>query len=285
MLTAESTGDMPSQASVVAPQTGTPPAEVVSPAQSQPSFSSNAGLSLADAITKIVQQEAMIANQDQRIRALMSDKDKAENARNKAITDYTNLFGEYSTFKEQTQSSITSAANAAQQSIDRQKQLEIQMAELQGNAIRANALLERPHLAAYAQFIPASSDAEKVKAALDQLEQIRQQDLVRAQAGQPYSATTPTQPGLPSQQQQVQNPVEPNLLSLYAGRNLPFAAMPGSSPAQMSPAGTSPNTPASIQQLFDDAKNSNDPNAFEQARQQAILLANSTINKQLGRSS
>lgn len=227
----------------------------------------------------------IITQYEQRIRNLMSEKDKAVHERNQAITSQTTLQEQLTTLQNQTQSSLTGAANAAQQAIDRGKQLESQIAQLQGEALRANTLLEKPHLAPYANFIPAINDPEKIKKTIEQLEQIRQRDLEqnRAQFG-----------GGPVQQQQQQttttaNPGQTlqNVAQLYQGRqNMPMSLqqMPGSTPAQMNPSAYSDPT-VLIQKLFDDAKKSGNPADFEKAIQEAAVLSQTAINQQLGRSS
>lgn len=252
---------------------------VVTPSTTTTTPSTPASVSPAQTI---VDTSALIAQYESRIRNLMSEKDKAINERNQAITQLTELQQQHTTLQEQTQSSLTGAANAAQQAIDRSKSLEGEIARLQGEALRAQTLLEKPHLAPYAQFIPASSDPEAVKKAVEQLEAIRNQDLERNRAlvqgaGQ---FATPPQPTPPPAAGQI------NPLALYQNRpnmSPSFAGMPGSTPAQMNP-GAMTDPLVSIQQLFDDAKRSGDPSAFEKALEQSQLLARTSIDQQMGRS-
>ena len=279
MPTDPSTGDSTGQAGVVASVTGgTPPTQPVNPAQTFQQQQSS---------QQIAEISALTAKYEQRLSNLMSEKDRMAHERNQAISQLTALQEEHTRLQEQTQSSLSGAANAAQQAIDRTKSLEAKIAELEGESLRARTLLEKPHLAAYAQFIPTSTDPEKVKAAVEQLEQIRRQDLERnggyshqQQPGQPSQPGQSGQPPLYQQQQQ-------QVANLYQNRpTMPFQfGIPGSTPAQMNPAGLSPDPTTAIQQLFDDAKKSGDPAAFEQAVRQAATLSQTAIREQLGRSS
>ena len=220
----------------------------------------------------------LMAQYEQRIARLMSEKDKAINERNQAISQLTELQNAHTTFQTQTQSSLSMAASAAQQAIDRGKLLDAQVLQLQAESLRAQTLLEKPHLAPYAQFIPMSNDPEAVKAAVAQLEQIRADDFKRTNPI--VSQQTPS--SLPSQPQ--------NPFNVYQGRpNVPFSVatgasqVPGSSPAQMNPSAITDPTVA-ISQLFDEARKSGDPAAFERALQQSQVLAQTAIQQQLGRS-
>lgn len=219
----------------------------------------------------------LMAQYEQRIARLMSEKDKAINERNQAISQLTDLQNTHTSFQAQTQSSLTQAANAAQQAIERGKQLDVQVLHLQAESLRAQTLLEKPHLAAYAQFIPMSNDPEAVKAAVAQLEQIREDDFKRTH---PLVAQQ-TSPTLPAQQ---------NPFNVYQGRpNIPFSLatgasqVPGSSPAQMNPGALTDPT-AAISQLFDEARKTGDSAAFERALQQAQVLSQTAIAQQMGRS-
>lgn len=258
---------------------GTLPTAPAGPAQTTTTFTS------PSPSQQIVDTSALIAQYENRIRGLMSEKDKAINERNQAISQLTDLQRTYESLQTQTQSSLTGAANAAQQAIDRASTMEQQMNVLQGEALRAQTLLERPHLAPYAQFIPAINDAEKVKAAIEQLETIRQQDIARQQQaiGQPPYGVNTNAPGMPPP---LGAPATNWAQNVYQGRTVApqLTGIPGSTPAQMNPAGGTDPTVA-IQQLFNDAKRSGSPEDFERAIQQAALLSQTAINQQFGRSS
>ncbi len=62
----------------------------------------------------------------------------------------------------------------------------------------------------------------------------------------------------------------------------PGMQLPGSSPALMNPAGAG-STLQAIDQMLIDARNSGDPVKFEQALEQSKLLAQQSINAQIGR--
>lgn len=294
-LTSSSTGASTDGTGLVTPPQASPlPAQQmpsVNPAQtiSQPTPPSTTTVQPADVSTLIAQYEA-------RIRNLMSEKDKAINERNTTISQLTSLQKEHDDFRAMNTASLSASVENAQAAIDAKKVLEQQVAALTGETLRAKTLLEKPHLAPYAQFIPASGDPEKVKQAVEQLEQIRASDLQRslglAASNHAASASSPGTPaagnGGPTQAVLPNGQVDPAFASLYAGRaNLPsslVSAMPGSTPAQLNPAAlTDPN--AEIARLFDDARRTGRQEDFDRALAQAQVLANAAIAQQLGRSS
>jgi hypothetical protein len=264
-----STGDLTGSAALATSVGSSSAPSPVNPAQTAPA-------------QQIVETSAIISQYEQRINRLMSEKDKAINERNQVIANLTDVQQQLTALQEQTQTSLTGAANAAQQAIDRAKMLEIQLADLQAESLRNKTLLEKPHLAPYAQFIPASADPEKVRAAVEQLEQIRQQDLERNQGlrGQNQAPIPPVSQGSAQQ--------NPTLGTIYQNRptmNPAFPSYPGSSPAMMNPLATAADPIVAIEALFAEAKQTGDPQAFEQAVKQAALLSQTAVNQQLGRSS
>jgi hypothetical protein len=252
----------------------TPPASGVNPTPGTPS-----GVNPAQSPTdQIVNTSALIANYEGRIRSLMSDKDKALNERNQAISNLTTIQSQLTTLQEQTSGSLTAAANSAQQAIDRARQMEQDLTLERAKNVKLTALMQRPHLAPYADLIPAQGDAATITAALDQLEQIRQTDLDRYTKQNPSLAPAPQQPTTPSPQS--------ILASLYGNRaNMNPAlfqqttpAIPASSPAQMSPDYS--NDPAkAVEALFAEARRVGTTAAFEDARTKAIALNNSLLSR------
>jgi chromosome segregation ATPase len=228
-----------------------------------------------DLSARIAQLEAQCVQYESRLRNLMSEKDKAINERNQAITQYTEMERKYNELHEQTQSSLTAASNSAQQAIDRAKQLERDMQQQQAKNAKLAALMQRPHLAPYESLIPEQADEEKLKAVLDQLEQVRQADIERNAPRQP-APLTPLQ-----QVQQQQQQVSSTLQSLYGNRaniNPAFLTqqppIPASSPAQMNPAASSQDIVSAINQLYAEARAKGTQEAFEDATRRAALLAN-----------
>ncbi len=215
----------------------------------------------------------LIASYEQRISRLMSEKDKMAHERNQAIAQLSTLQVDHTSLQEQTQGSLTAAANAAQQAIDHAKRLETELVSERARNAKLTALMQRPHLAPYADLIPAKSDEAELKAVLDQLEQIRQQDLDRHRSASPAPA------GQPQATEQTPNQI---LQSLYGNRaNMhPNAfgqpAIPASSPAMMNPNATQ-DASQSIQALFDDARRTGTKEAFDQALAKANLLAQSAL--------
>ena len=234
---------------------------------------------------------AMRAHYEARISALMSEKDRALNERDKAISAHAALLHEHEQYKAMNSTSLQAAVDAAQNSTNAGKALQQQVNELQGQVIRYKVLLEKPHLAAYQSFIPATGTEEEIVKAVQTLEEIRQKDM--QQSGYPVGGTfvgnnALVAPGQQGQQQHGQGtpPATANVGALYQGRsNLPQSlqqGMPGSSPSMMNPnANVDPTT--RIQQLFAEAQKSPDPDAFQKAVEQAKVLADASINQSMGR--
>jgi len=230
---------------------------------------------------------ALIATYDQRIRGLQSSYDKVINERNQTITNLTNLQEEYSRLKAQMDTSIHSSATTAQQALDHNRTLEQQIDDIKGQLNRANALLENPDLAPYARFVPASIDPEKVKQEVEQLKQIRQQDLDRLRGNQSSQGY--------SQQQQSSQLGNQSVLNLYQGRtnmapgtqnqNQQTQEVPGSTPAQMNPMASVVNPTDEINRILTEARASGDPGKFQAALERAKELAPTAVNMQMGRSS
>lgn len=232
----------------------------------------------------------VIASYEQRISRLMSEKDKAVNERNQAISQLSDLQRVYTEEKAQTTNSLTNTANAAQSAIDQARVLEAQNQILQAELLRAKTLLAEPDLSLYEQFIPATSDPEKLQAAVNQLKAIRAQDLERQRAyGQSTGQQIPPAQGVPPTgtpgSNQQQPPTFPNnpLLNLYANRpSLAPQLIPGSTPAQMNPAGAG-NPMDTIEQTLREALNSGDSAKYSAALEAAKVQVGPIINAQLGR--
>lgn len=232
-----------------------------------------------------VDVSAMIAQYEARIRNLMSEKDKALNERNQAINAQAQMQQSLTEYQTQSQATLTQTTNAAQLAIDQNNQLSARVQVLEAELQRANVVLQKPELAPYIQFIPAESDPEKLKSAVEQLEQVRQNDLQRSGVRQFPNATPPagqsTLPTLPSQIPPGQQ--DPNLFALYGQRqNMAPVTQVGSSPAMMNPAGGQ-NVLGSIETMLKEAMASGDPAAFEKAVRDASSMATLDINRQLGR--
>lgn len=247
----------------------TAPTQGVNPAQAQMTHAQ-----LPAEVSAIIAAQA--AQFQQRINTLMSEKDKSINERNQAISQLTELQKQYTEQQEQTQSSLTAAANSAQQAIDRSTQVDRELAKERARSTKLSALMQRPHLAAYEKLIPEQADEEKLKAVLDELELIREQDLKRYAP----APAVQLQPGQGQQQSQTTASILQGLYGNRANINPAFQQTinpinPASSPAQMNPMAGSTDIVSAINQLYADARKTGTPEAFEDANRRAVLLANS----------
>lgn len=238
-----------------------------------------------------------IAQYEQRVRAQMSRADKAIADQQKAIAKQIEMQEQWTQYQAQSQAQIQAAAESAQRAIDRQKELELQNQQLLAQSLRAQAIIKRPHLAQYAQFLPLTTDEAAIEAAANDLDVARQRDIDAARNTNPFAASayTPTTPGIPSpqqnvppvgninNQQQLQNQ-GPNVMNLYNQRpavqgNAP--TIPSAIPSQMNPLGAADNSAAAIADLYKQAKATGDPAKMQAAHQQAIKLAEQSAQQQI----
>jgi hypothetical protein len=250
----------------------TPAAPVVSPPMT-PTPMPN-GVNPAQVPNQALDTSGLIASYEQRLNSLMSQKDKAVNERNIAISQLTENQKSLTDLQGQTQGSITAAANAAQQAIERTKQLESELIQAKALIVKYSALLKRPHLAAYDQLIPLEADETKMNAALDQLEGIRLRDLEQ------YAKQNPTAP-VPAPTPQTPQDILQNLYGQRANMNPAIfqnqQPIPSSSPASMNPAG-GVSTTQTVQSFFDEANRIGTKQAFDDAVQKAALFAKNTYS-------
>lgn len=241
----------------------------VSPAQNQPATP-------AQNSQNIVDTSVLIANYEQRIRGFQSENDKLRDALSKSVSNETRLQQAYTELQTRSDSSVNSAAEAAQSAINRAVGIEQQLATALAKAAKLEALLARPHLAPYVALIPETADPEQLKSTLDTLEQIRQRDLEANRPATPTLSTVPVTPPAPN------NPYAP-----WANRptmnpmlqQTPPVPIPSSSPAQMHPAGPGDMNIA-IQQLYDRAKATGRDEDWQVAHAEAKLLAATAIAAQ-----
>ncbi len=194
----------------------------------------------------------------ERINSLISQKDKAINERNQSIAAQAQMQQQYTQLQEQAQTGLVSATEAAQQAINRANMLEAQLRLKEAEAMRSQALLEKPHLAPYAQFIPATSNAEDLKAAIARLEEIRMEDMKRSGLSPTFTQSAPPSGTPPTPGQPASNPYAP-----FGGRATMNPSVVGpANPATMNPAGAG-NSADAINQLFAQARAEGTPEAFE----------------------
>ncbi len=224
---------------------------------------------------------ALIEKYEQRHRALMSEKDKMANERDKAIAAQVELQKQLTSLQEQSSTALNGAAQTTQSAIDQAKTLAEKIALLEAENTKASLLLQKPELAAYADLIPAHADPEKVKATIAKLEEVNRAQLAKYQ---------------PPQQQQQQGQM-PNILDLYANRPgmAPFlngvpgsvlpGSPPGSNPAQMASMGSMGDQNKAIEAKLKAAQDSGDPAQFQAALEEAKATADLMIRNVMGGSS
>lgn len=266
------TGDSTTQA----PPVTTPLADTQSGSTGQSASVNTTPSSNASHIAELVEQY------EKRNRALMSAKDTMANDRDKAIAAQVEMQAQLQALHEQSQTALNGAAQTTQSAIEQAKALAAKIAELEAENVRNKILLDprNADVAPYAQLIPASSDAEKINATVEQLRAINkaQMDRLGAQA-----APAPTQP--------LQNGT---LADLYAGKpgstpilnGTSVSQIPPSAPASMmSPMGSIEDQNKAIEAILREANDSGDPAKFAAAMEEAKKRADMLIKGVAGASS
>jgi hypothetical protein len=271
-------------------QTGSP--NGVNPAQS-PAAPQNAQVAPATLTSQSSPADvsAVIASYENRIRTMMSEKDKAIHERNQAIAQLAELQQNYTQLQEQASSSLTQTANAAQSAITESQKNATLVQQLQGENQKLQLLLKNPHLAAYERYIPTAGTPEEQQKVIDDLNAIREADLAKVAQGQPPIVANPAALGAPQPNPAAAPAAYFNLLgqrtmlSPQVAANLAAvngATVPGSTPAMMSPTGAAGTTGA-IEQMLREARATGDPAKFQDAVRQAATLAEADIATQMGR--
>lgn len=265
---AATSGSTNQQSTVASPLAQTPPEQSASTVVSSGSVNTGAPSSNIGVAELIDQYE-------KRHRALMSEKDKMANERDKAIAAQVELQKQLAELQEKSQTALTGAAQTTQSAIDHNKQLAQDIERLKAENIRYTVLAQNPELLDYAQFIPASSDAEVVKQAVEQLKQINQKQLARLN---PQSTQQP--------------PQTPGVLGLYTGQpgmaplvnGVPLNALqqPGSNPSQMAPMSNPAESSEAINAMLQEAQQSGDQIKFQAALEEAKKLAELQIRAVMG---
>jgi hypothetical protein len=198
----------PAQVSPPAPPSPVPPGYPSSTSTFPPSFSISMNPPVAPPPSTGPTVPA--DNTDQRIRDLMSQKDRAIREANLHQQKAIEL---QNTLDQTTQhySSLVEGATRATDELQRMKaQLEAEKQQLQAEAVKLQVLMAYPEIQPYAKFIPASTDADQVKASVEEFLAARQAEQARAQAAVPptpsaalrnlYPANNPGLPAIPPAQ-------------------------------------------------------------------------------------
>lgn len=286
-----STGASTSDGSQVAPtapvtQPGVNPAQSPSAPQNAPAVPATLTSQSSPADVS-----AVIASYENRIRSLMSEKDKAIHERNQLIAEHATLQQNFTALQEQTSTSLTQTANAAQTAINDGLKKGERITHLEGENQKLQLLLKNPHLAAYERYIPTAGTPEEQQKVIDDLNAIREADMAKISQGQQPVVANPLANG---QQQPAPNPgayfnllgqrttLPPQVAGNFAAAAAAMSPVPASSPAMMNPTGAGGTTSA-IEQMLREARATGDPVKFQEAVSRAATLAEADISSQLGR--
>jgi hypothetical protein len=204
--------------------------------------------------------------QERRARELQSIADRAKEDAARAAAALAAREQELQALKDSQKSIIDGAASAAQEAINRSRELEQRLNKAEAETAKAEALLQHPELRPYAAFIPATTDQTQMAQFIETFKAARQADLA-AVTPPPTPSTPPSSPA-------------PSVLDLYPrGHYQVPAASPSRPPSDASGQGSMTDQ---IQAKLDAAKLSNDPRAFEQAIKEAAAMAQTDIQRTIG---
>lgn len=144
---------------------------------------------------------------ERRIAGMMSAKDKAEAEAKRLASELAALKQSATTIETEKAKIVTEIGAKIDAEMAKAKQFEGELNSTKALLAKAEVLLENPELIPYQELIPASTDKEAIKKALDSLKTARDRDmqamLAKLQSGQipppPPSPTGPTKPMTPDE--------------------------------------------------------------------------------------
>jgi type II secretory pathway component HofQ len=200
----------------------------------------------------------LIANYEQRLRDLMSAKDKAANEALKATQDRLRLQQEKDLLAQQHQALMSASQQTLQEALDKVRAHEQSEQAAKARATKAEKLLEYPELAAYRALIPDTDDVAKLDQAIATVKAAREADIQAALAA-------------------VQANQAPQAPAANPASVLPSNLIPPAAPARPAPAqsGASVNEAieAKLKAAAAEALQKGDKSIFDRAAQEAALMA------------
>lgn len=201
-----------------------------------------------------------LAQYEQRVRALMSEKDRTRHQYEQAVAERLEIQRKYDELATTHQSTVQGATQNIEQALNRAKQLEAEAQKLAGENAKLKKLGQHPDLLPYMALIPATTDEAALDAAIQNLIQVRQQDIEKALA-----ARAPQAPQAP----QNQPPADPyaSLRAAYPNQQVPPAA-----PARPAPTSIGTDSLMALEQELaskaDEAMRDGNLEAFERFLEQ-----------------
>lgn len=167
----------------------------VSPAQTPPALVHSLAPLNLDPMNIATQMAKQSADYEQRIAALMSQKDKALNDYQRTFNEAVTARNELEQMRQQQATTFEGAAQAARDAQARAQQLEVQLHQETAERLKLTVLATKYRdLLPYAQFIPAQGDEATLEQAILAFKAARDADLAATVQQQAPTAPTPAAP-------------------------------------------------------------------------------------------
>lgn len=227
------------------------PAPVTSQAASSSTNNSSAGLTATD-----------LAQLEERRRFFQSEADKAKEAAAKSAAEAEAAKQALMEQAAAQKSILEGAAAAATEALSRAREAMEELAKEKAERVKAEFLMLKPHLAAFAKFLPATNDRTQLEAQATELEAA-----IASQKAADAAKAPPT-PAAPSTPQ---------------GFNVPAFTPSAPAPSATTSGTTTPDViQAKLNAAFAETQRpGGDPYAVDKAMAEAIAMANAHVQQQL----
>lgn len=211
---------------------------------------------------------SLIANYEQRVRSLMSEKDRTKADYERAVAERLELQRQKDDLERLHQSTVSASTKSIQEALDRAKEYEAHLTKERARTAKLTKLLAHPELAAYAAFIPETDNETQLEEAIKALKETRERDIQAAL--QQQQATL---------QQQVR-PTAPDPRSVLSPNNTFIPPAQPARPAQASTVSSAEALDQKLKLAAQEAFEKKDSSIWERALQEAALAAQAQYNQQ-----
>lgn len=212
-------------------------------------------------------QQETLRRYEERVRALMSEKDKAKLELERAVADRLELEKKLQETISTTRTVVEGATRGTQEALDLKKQTDAELARIKAENTKLNVLLQHPDLAPYAEFLPASDDPTVLEAAVTKLKNIRDAEIAKVTATVAPATSQTSSSSLPSD---------------YVPRNnVPPAVPVRPAPNAANGATTNDAVKAKLDAAMREASLKNDSSIFERAVAEILPTAQAMARQQV----
>lgn len=217
-----------------------------------------------------------IQKYEERIRALMSEKDRHRSEYERAVADRQSTQQQLDELTRKQAEIMNGAAKSVEAALNAQKATEAQMQAQAAENTKLRLLMQHPDLAPYADLIPAHADEGQMRGQIEKFLAARKADLERAMAAQ--TPPTPAAPQTPPSGEPKAG--EPNLWNLY-----PKGTIPPTAPARPQPGASAHSVDslqADLKSKMEQFLSNRDLDGMQRYLQEQAKLAETITRAQLG---